>query len=159
MHLYGSSAGTVCGRYRRTAERATAGARRGLSLGSARAEGTWSWVAPAPAPRQATDGRVAAGPAPAPAGATMVRIPDVLIHLMAREARDGGRSESEVWAEAAREWLRRRGAGHEPQPPDPPAAALPMPRASRSWEAIDALLCELRVAPAPAASGVAEPAA
>lgn len=156
MHLYELSAGATCGRYRRTAERATAGARRGLSLGSARAEGAWSWAVPAP--RQITVGHVAAS-APAPAGATMVRIPDTLIHLMAREARQGSRSESEVWAEAAREWLRRRGAGDEPHPPDPPAAALPLPRVSRSWEAIDALLCELRVAPVPAASGVAEPAA
>jgi hypothetical protein len=74
-----------------------------------------------------------------------VRIPADLLRRMSREARLTGKSESEVWAEAARAWLAGRGRDDD-LPPTPPAAAQPCPRRERAaWVAIDALLIDLRV--------------
>jgi hypothetical protein len=73
-----------------------------------------------------------------------VRIPADLVRRMSLEARLSGKSESEVWAEAARAWLMRR-ACDDDFPPTPPAAAQPCPRRERTaWVAIDALLVDLR---------------
>ena len=55
-----------------------------------------------------------------------------------------GRSEDDIWAEAAREWLLRRLRNDEPPPTTPAAASLPNPRASRLWSEIDVMLAELR---------------
>jgi hypothetical protein len=63
---------------------------------------------------------------------------------MSLEARLSGKSESEVWAEAARAWLQRRSFDDD-FPPTPPAAAQPCLRRTRTaWVAIDALLVDLR---------------
>jgi hypothetical protein len=72
---------------------------------------------------------------------------------MALAARMAGKSEDEVWAEAARAWLQRRECDDD-FPPTPPAAAQPCPRRERTaWVAIDALLVDLRAQPSePAAA-------
>jgi len=88
-----------------------------------------------------------AAPAPLPfppGGASVVRIPDALLRAMRESARNAGRSESEVWAEAAREWLLMRGAGDGPEPTSPASAPRPCPQRARSWSGIDALVAVLR---------------
>jgi hypothetical protein len=123
----------------------------GGGLGSARASSQWAWsVAPAQPPAQMTPSAVTRA-AIAHEGACL-RAPVELLSRMSEAARVSSRSESEVWVEAAREWLRRR----EGEPGAPPAAptAPPAPtvaprRATRLWDDIDALLIELR---APAAA-------
>ena len=76
-----------------------------------------------------------------------VRIPADLVRRMSLEAELAGKSESEVWAEAARAWLQRRERDDD-FPPTPPAAAQPCPRRERTaWVAIDALLLDLRARP------------
>jgi hypothetical protein len=72
---------------------------------------------------------------------------------MSLEARLSGKSESEVWAEAASAWLQRRERDDD-FPPTPPAAAQSCPRRERTaWVAIDALLLDLRAQPSePAAA-------
>jgi hypothetical protein len=83
-------------------------------------------------------------PAPLPIEPAHVRIPAELLRRMSREAQLAGKSESEVWAEAARAWLQRRERDDD-LPPTPPAAAQPCPRRERAvWVAIDALLVDLR---------------
>ena len=77
--------------------------------------------------------------------ASAVRIPEGVLRTMRKAAWSAGRTESEIWAEAAREWLMRRARDDEPQPPTPAAAALPVPRMAHAWHAIDALLAELRM--------------
>jgi hypothetical protein len=73
-----------------------------------------------------------------------VRIPADLVRRMSLEAELAGKSESDVWAEAARAWLQRRERDDD-FPPTPPAAAQPCPRRERTaWVAIDALLLDLR---------------
>lgn len=120
------------------------------SLGTASAFERWQWagtVSVAP---------IAAAPvasvAPAPKVAA-VRIPPLLLEEMSTAAHLCGRSLSDIWAEAAREWLRRHAHEHEPepQPPTPAAAALAVPRPTRSWAAIDTVLAELRRSPDSAA--------
>lgn len=108
-------------------------------LGAARAGTSWDWATHA----QAGDlhrGAPAAAPTPA---AAPISIPAGVLREMREAARASGRSESVVWAEAAREWLRRRQHDDGPLPPAPPAA-LPVPRRARSWETIDAVLADLR---------------
>ena len=108
-------------------------------LGSAAIAGRWQWAGtmrPQPSP-------------PAPRMAA-VRMPPALLEEMAAAARVSGRSLSDVWAEAAREWLSQHAREDEPQPPTPAAAALAVPRPPRSWVGIDAILSDLRHAPASA---------
>jgi hypothetical protein len=63
---------------------------------------------------------------------------------MSLEAQLEGKSESDVWAEAARAWLQRRERDDD-FPPTPLASTLPCPRRERTaWVAIDALLLDLR---------------
>lgn len=111
-------------------------------LGAARAGNEWQWAGPT---RSVTALR-AVPPALTPREFPL-SIPAALVSAMRTAAHASGRSESEVWAEAAREWLRQRQHDEGPLPPAP-AAALAVPRRVRSWSAIDALLADLRSAPA-----------
>lgn len=134
------------------------GGDRGASLGAARAGALWTWAAPTlgPAPRgAASDQRLAAAPR-AGAGATPMAkprtveqpaplsVPETVVRAMREAARAAGRTESEVWAEAARSWLREQRRDDGPQPPTPAAAALAVPRRARNWSTIDAVLADLR---------------
>lgn len=114
------------------------GSERIRSLGAARAGTTWRW---------ATSGARATGTHQAPAteiSAIPISIPVRLLGAMRAAAHAAGQSESEVWAEAAREWLRQRQHDNGPLPPTPAAAALAVPRRARSWSAVDAVLTDLR---------------
>jgi hypothetical protein len=62
---------------------------------------------------------------------------------MAQVARANGRSEDDLWAEAANNWLCSHAFDDEPLPPAP-AAALAVPNNQRSWDTIDELLTVLR---------------
>ncbi len=122
----------------------------GAGLGSARAASQWAWSAePVRPTRPAPLTPAAAARAAVARGGACLRAPVEVLSQMSAAARAAGRSESEVWVEAAREWLRRR----EGEPGAPPAAAQPvaMPprRVTRAWDDIDALLIALR---APAAA-------
>jgi hypothetical protein len=88
-----------------------------------------------------------------------VRIPSEVLRAMAAAAAQTGRRESELWAEAAREWLDRQEPGNDP----PPALAALAPTAAlrasrdRGWGAIDILLSDLRAPdrlPVPAVAGL-----
>jgi hypothetical protein len=121
-------------------------------LGSAGAGGRWRWVQPGVIHTIATPARPSWPAAEARTTATSasaVRIPEPILRLMRTAAWNTGRTESEIWAEAAREWLARRQRDDEPLPPTPAAAALPVPRRAHAWEAIDLLLEDLREAPQP----------
>lgn len=118
-------------------------------LGSAHADERWNWIATDESARQRTDERLTLTPArPAQRHrredvvASVVRIPAEIVLAMAEAARDTGRTERELWAEAAREWLSSRSHGDDPPPATP--AALPAPSPSRSWSEIDSLLAQLR---------------
>lgn len=136
------------------AARARREAGRDARLGSAWASDQWAWSAePAQTP-PATSARPVAHH-DAPQGASL-RAPVEVLRQMSDAARGLGRSESEVWVEAARDWLRRR----EGEPGAPPVAAAPEVaarpaatprRIARLWDDIDALLIELR-APAGASA-------
>lgn len=119
-------------------------------LGSARASGEWAWAE--------TPARLALAPQRVAARGSCVRAPAEVLARMSAAAAAQGRSESDVWVEAAREWLRRR----EIAPVAPPTASTPPVSASRRvarvWDAIDALLVELR-APADAPDHGDAPAA
>jgi hypothetical protein len=127
-------------------------------LGTARAGDRWRWapvrVELRPRGAGAADGR--SEPRRIATSASAVRIPEGVLRTMREAAWSAGRTESEIWAEAAREWLMRRARDDEPQPPTPAAAALPVPRIAHAWHAIDALLAELRaLSPAPISSPAA----
>lgn len=108
-------------------------------LGSARASSQWAWSSTPAQPATATS---ATARRPAREGASL-RVPMELLSQMSEAARALGRSESEVWVEAAREWLRRRET--EPStPPAAPARGVATRRPVRVWDDIDALLIELR---------------
>jgi hypothetical protein len=154
----------------------------GSSLGSASAAPIWAWSgvgsaarrAFAPPPSVAVSAAVPAtrpmpprrdpAPAPSPASAPTppraddapraVHIPGEVLRAMAATAARTGRRESELWAEAAREWLDRQ-ANHDDPPPAAALAPTSALRATRErcWSAIDILLSDLRApdrAPMPA---------
>lgn len=112
-------------------------------LGSACAASIWRWAGSATGGGQEM--------ASAQPGARLsihehqvLRVPREVLRLMAEAAWAAGRSEEEIWIEAAREWLRRRTRDDEP-PPTAPAAAWPaLPRTASTWAAIDTLVAELR---------------
>lgn len=124
------------------------------ALASASAAPTWRWTSTlqtAPVVAMEASPAIPAsdlGPERVP-----VRMPADLVRRMALAARMTGKSECEVWAEAARTWLQRRECDDD-FPPTPPAAAQPCPRRERTaWVAIDALLVDLRAQPSePAAA-------
>lgn len=77
----------------------------------------------------------------------LLHMPGAVLRGMAEAAWASGRSEEEIWIEAAREWLRRNAREDEPPPSAPAAAAPPHPRFTRAWAAIDSLLGDLRATP------------
>lgn len=125
-------------------------------LGAATAAPIWGWARPSRSGARQVE-TVAAevtrrGATTAPERTELPMAP-TLLRAMTEAARATGRSESEVWAEAAREWLRWHTHGDDPQPPEPGASA-PHPAAvrderERCWQAIDVLVNDLR-APQPA---------
>lgn len=123
-------------------------------LGSARASERWSWSGAGRAERRGSAHPVALHPrgqrvadTRAETEASVVRIPAEIVRAMARAARNTGRSERELWAEAAREWLSSRSHGDEPPPATP--AALPVAGPARSWDEIDGLMAQLRLPAGP----------
>jgi hypothetical protein len=72
-----------------------------------------------------------------------VSVPARIKLKMAQLARVNGRSEDDLWAEAADNWLSSHSFDDKPLPPAP-AAALAVPNNQRSWDTIDELLSALR---------------
>ena len=111
------------------------------SLGSATADARWRWASP-------EAGNVTPITAERSSGNEMVAprlgVARELRAEMAEMARVMGRSEDDIWAEAAREWLMRRLRNDGPPPTTPAAAPTPDARPSRMWNEIDELLSELR---------------
>jgi hypothetical protein len=113
-------------------------------LGSAIA-GPWSWDERSCAP-VAGDAHIA----PRQPAGVRLNAPAGTLRRMAEAARALGRSESDIWVEAAREWLLR----HCPEPKEvngrhtPHGAHAPavhaLTRRMRTWRAIDDLLEALR---------------
>lgn len=116
------------------------------SLGTATADARWRWASPRAG--CITTGTVARDDDEDDDDhaslATRLRVTPELRAEMAGMARAMGRSEDEIWAEAAREWLLRRLRNDEPPPTTPAAASLPNPRTRRLWNEIDEMLAELR---------------
>lgn len=110
------------------------------SLGTATADARWRWASPHAGPTMTT----VAVRDDAEAVATRLTVTRALRDEMAEMAQAMGRSEDEIWAEAAREWLMRRMRNDEPPPTTPAAAPLPSPRTRRLWNEIDIMLAELR---------------
>ena len=73
----------------------------------------------------------------------VIHVPATLRQVMAEMALASGRSESDLWTEAADAWLTAHCYDDEPLPPAP-AAALPIPSKIRCWDTIDDLLAALR---------------
>ncbi|MGO8949607.1 MAG: hypothetical protein ACLQUY_18545 [Ktedonobacterales bacterium] len=72
---------------------------------------------------------------------SVVHVPASIRQVMAEVALASGRSESDLWSEAADAWLSAHIYDDKPLPPAP-AAALPLP--NRCWDMIDDLLASLR---------------
>lgn len=109
------------------------------SLGTATADARWRWASPhagAISPTSIRDDGHAV--------ATHLIVTRELRAEMAEMALAMGRSEDEIWAEAAREWLIRRMRNDEPPPTTPAAAPIPNVRTRRLWGEIDAMLADLR---------------
>jgi hypothetical protein len=102
----------------------------------------WQWAPPGRA--MAEQARLRSETRAISMEASVLRIPGALLRLMRATARRIERPESELWAEAAREWLARRVLDDEPPPPA--GAALAVPRPPTAWAAIDTLLADLRIA-------------
>ena len=124
---------------------------RGAGIGSAWASGAWTWADAAPRRSELAQARPATTERSASArAARQLRAPLDVLRQMSEAAQASGLSESEVWVEAAREWLRRREGepGAAPAAPVAPAQAerpATTPRRGvRRWDEIDALLIELR---------------
>jgi len=73
----------------------------------------------------------------------ILHVPASIRQMMAQIALASGRSESDLWIEAADAWLNSHTCDDEPLPPAP-AAALAIPSGGRSWDMIDDLLATLR---------------
>lgn len=118
------------------------------SLGSSNADNRWRWVSPATSQtttavveRKDYDRDVSDGREPV---ATRLVVAHELRSEMAQMAQTLGRSEDDIWAEAAREWLMRRLRNDEPPPTTPAAAPVANVRTHRLWSEIDVMLAELR---------------
>ncbi len=139
---------------------ARAHSRRLVGLGAARAATQWEWAEPVPLRFPGRESpRLPAASEPYAGEHVLVRVPVALLREMTAAAYRAGRTEGEVWAEAARLWLERRMRGDGPQPPDPAAPAMPLPRRSRAWSGVDAVMSELRQARSPATTPRRPPAA
>lgn len=120
------------------------------TLGAATAHSRWRWASPFSSGRAQTRAQaqvVASQPSvhERPVAVTKrVHVSRELRTEMATMARTLGRSEDDIWAEAAREWLMRRVRNDEPPPTTPAAASLPNVRTRRMWNEIDMLLAEMR---------------
>src|SRR5262249_61407912 len=90
-------------------------------LGGAWAGSKWQWAPLAGGMEQAR--RPGVQGQPLPPGASVVQIPEALLRLMRAAAWSTGRSEAELWVEAAREWLGGRGVCEGRTPPGPAAPA------------------------------------
>ena len=124
------------------------------SLGAATADARWRWASPHAG--RMTDAATLAEDADGYDGydgyedadrasvATRLHVAPELRTEMSGMAQALGRSEDDIWAEAAREWLLRRLRNDEPPPTTPAAASLPNPRTRRLWNEIDEMLLELR---------------
>lgn len=138
----------------------TAVASRDAGIGSAWASGMWTWAGDdprRPALAQARPPAAAVERTASARAARHLRAPLDVLRQMSEAARVSGLSESEVWVEAAREWLRRREGepGAAPAAPVAPAQlerpAASQRRGARRWDEIDALLIALRGPAAPVA--------
>ena len=115
------------------------------SLGAATADARWRWASPragcvtTDVATHADNERMDHASAP-----TRLHVAPELRAEMAGMAEALGRSEDDIWAEAAREWLLRRLRNDEPPPTTPAAASLPNPRTHQLWSEIDVMLAELR---------------
>lgn len=117
------------------------------SLGTATADARWRWASPrAGCVTTAVGAQDDADNADFDdvVVATGLRITRDLRDEMSGMAQALGRSEDDIWAEAAREWLMRRIRNDEPPPTTPAAAPAPSPRTRRLWNEIDAMLADLR---------------
>lgn len=110
------------------------------TLGSATAAQGWTW---AEAPLAAISGIPVASPFAAD---------DEMRQRITSAAVAFGRTEAEIWAEAARERLARHHYDDEPPPTAPAAAPARSPRSAHTWAASDDLLAAL-CAPASVPSG------
>ncbi len=111
------------------------------ALGSATADARWRWASPEAGNVTPITAERGSGDEVA---ATHLGVARELRAEMAEMARVMGRSEDDIWAEAAREWLMRRLRNDGPPPTTPAAAPVPGARPSRMWNEIDAMLAELR---------------
>lgn len=125
---------------------------RSGGLGSAVA-GAWTWDT-------APSGAVAASARPRAARravAVQLSAPSATIQDMAEAASASGRTESDIWAEAAFEWLQRHGCERATEQPLSSRAPQdsPVRRRERVWRDIDAVLDTLRdiaLSPEPSAA-------
>jgi hypothetical protein len=114
-----------------------------LGSASVGADCTWSWSEyPHSMAHPLPDGENKAGDNQVPSE-SIPRVPAGIRQMMAQFALASGRSESDLWVEAADIWLSSHTCDDEPLPPAP-AAALAVPANIRSWEMIDDLLATLR---------------
>jgi hypothetical protein len=77
---------------------------------------------------------------------SIAHVPAEIRQIMAEIARASGRSEGDLWTEAADAWLSSHSYDDDPLPPAP-SAALAVPAVNRSWDMIDDLLSALRMPP------------
>jgi hypothetical protein len=112
------------------------------SLGSAYVSPSCQGFWHEPAARQVPVSLPKVGPTSAPVD-SIVHVPAEIGQVMAEIARASGRSEGDLWTEAADAWLSSHSFDDDPLPPAP-SAALPIPAANRSWDMIDDLLSALR---------------
>jgi hypothetical protein len=115
------------------------------SLGSAHADPGYRGFWHEPASRQLPVCRPQVSSTPA-AVDSVVHVPAEIRQIMAQFARVSGRSEKDLWTEAADAWLSSHSFDDDPLPPAP-SAALAIPAVNRSWDTIDDLLSALRMPP------------
>jgi hypothetical protein len=115
------------------------------SLGSAYADPGYRGFWHEPAGRHLPASLPEASPTPAPVD-SIVYVPAEIRQIMAQFAQASGRSERDLWAEAADAWLSSHSHDDDPLPPAP-SAALAIPAVNRSWDMIDDLLSALRMPP------------
>jgi hypothetical protein len=111
------------------------------SLGTATADARWRWASPSVGCVTTT---ITESAGDDELFAARLGVACDLRAEMAEMAHVMGRSEDDIWAEAAREWLMRRLRNDGPPPTTPAAAPVPGTRPRRIWNEIDEMLAELR---------------